>query len=159
MKSKNSKTHVVDFLFTIALFFVFAVSSVTVVLISSNSYRSIASQTEENHTTRTALSYLSQKIRQNDVGGSISLGKLGDTDALVMKQTVNNDTYTTYIYAHLGELKELFIKDGASASPHDGNAILKVSFFSMEQINPHLFRFIAVDEAGARCELLVGPRT
>ena len=55
-----------ELLFVFALFFVFAVCAVTLLLVSANSYERTVRLTEENYDTRTALAYLSQKIRQND---------------------------------------------------------------------------------------------
>lgn len=159
MKFQTKKNHIVDLLFAIALFFVFAASSVAVILISSNAYVSISRQTEENYTSRTALSYIAQKIRQNDINGGIRLGKLENTDALIMKQTYNNTDYTTYIYEYSGELRELFIKDGIDVALAEGKTVMKVHSFSMKALNPHLFCFTTVDKNGHTCELTVSSRT
>ncbi|MEF9916509.1 MAG: DUF4860 domain-containing protein [Lachnospiraceae bacterium] len=155
----SKKNHIVDLLFAIALFFVFSTSSVVVVLISSNAYISISKQTEENYSARTSLSYVAQKIRQNDINGGISLGEIQNTDALIMKQTYNQNNYTTYIYEYSGALRELFIKDGVEITLDEGKIVMEVQSFSMEMLNPHLFSFSTVDKNGHRCELTVGSRT
>ncbi|MEG0903799.1 MAG: DUF4860 domain-containing protein [Lachnospiraceae bacterium] len=159
MRTLSKKNHIVDLLFAIALFFVFSTSSVVVVLISSNAYISISKQTEENYSARTSLSYVAQKIRQNDINGGISLGEIQNTDALIMKQTYNQNNYTTYIYEYSGALRELFIKDGVEITLDEGKIVMEVQSFSMEMLNPHLFSFSTVDKNGHRCELTVGSRT
>lgn len=159
MKLKSRSSHVVDLLFTIALFFVFAVSSLSVILISSNAYRQIQKQTEANYSARTSLTYIAQKIRQNDVGGQISLGTIDGQDSLILKKDYEGTSYLTYIYEYKGELKELFIKDGVDFSASDGKSIMNVNGFTAEQLTDNLYRFVTTAPDGKEYELVVGTRT
>ena len=74
MKFRTSREHLCELLFIFALFFVFAVCAVTVLLVSASSYESTVRRTGENYDIRTTLTYLSQKIRQNDEYGAIHAG-------------------------------------------------------------------------------------
>ena len=159
MKLQTTRGHMSGFLFTLALFFVFAASSVTVLLISSGTYSKTAVQTEANYNMRTALTYIAQKIRQSDSGGSISIGKLENMDALLIRQTYDNSSYTTYIYVQEGTLKELFIKDGSSVSPESGQPLLELDALAMEETENGLFRFTATNTGGESFELLAAPRS
>lgn len=159
MKLKSRSSHMVDLLFTIALFFVFAVSSLSVILISSSAYRQIQKQTEANYSARTSLTYIAQKIRQSDVDGQVSLGTIDGQDALILRKDYEDASYLTYIYEYQGELKELFIKDGVDFSAADGKSIMDVTGFTIEQLSDHLYRFVTTDKDGKEYDLVAGAKT
>lgn len=117
MNFHSGKKHVIDLIFPIALFFVFAVSALVVILLAADSYRSSSNRSEERCQTRICLSYISEKIRQNDDGGNIFSGSPEDRDSLIIRQEIDGIGYTTYIYEYEGMLKELFIRDGVSFLP------------------------------------------
>ena len=80
--------HMVDFLFTIALFCAFAATSLIVVIIGANVYQGTVRGMNENYALRTSLSYVSQKVRQNDGAGEIHIGTLDGVPALVLEPTL-----------------------------------------------------------------------
>ena len=159
MRLQTKHKHMIDFLFPVALFFVFALSSLTVVLLAADIYQSTTEDSALNDTARTSLSYITEKIHQNDTKGMVSLGTFDGCDALVLQQTYNDENYYTYIYAYENELKELFIKDGANATASDGKVILQVKDFSIEQVNDRLFKFQCVDKDDRTASVIVGLRS
>ena len=80
------RKHMIDLLFPIALFFVFALSALTLVLFAARVYRSTTENSSLQYTSRTGLSYISEKIHQNDGNGAITLGSFDGCDALIMEQ-------------------------------------------------------------------------
>lgn len=156
MQLQTRKRHMIDVLFPIALFFVFTLSALMVMLLAARIYQSSVENSSRNDTARTALSYISEKMHQSDMNGSISLGFFDGCDAMILKQNYNGDTYTTYIYAHDGALKELFIKDGANADASNGKKILDIESFSMTQVNENLFRFDCIDKDEHSASIVVG---
>ena len=106
MRFRTKHKHMIDFLFPVALFFVFALSALTVILLAAKIYQSTTEHSSFNYTSRTCLSYIAEKIHQNDVGGTVSIGTFDGCDALVLEQAHGEDTYYTYIYVHENELKE-----------------------------------------------------
>lgn len=148
MRFRTKHKHMIDFLFPVALFFVFALSALTVILLAARIYQSTTEHSSFNYTSRTCLSYIAEKIHQNDVGGTASIGTFDGCDALVLGQAHGEDTYYTYIYVHENELKELFVKEGAEVKAADGKMVLKVTDFSMEQLSDDLLRFYCIDENG-----------
>jgi len=146
MRFRTKHKHMIDFLFPVALFFVFALSALTVILLAAKIYQSTTEHYSFNYTSRTCLSYIAEKIHQNDVGGTLSSGTFDGCDALVLEQAHGEDTYYTYIYVHENELKELFIKEGAEVTAADGKTVLKVEDFSMESLSDNLMQFHCVDE-------------
>ena len=83
------KGHVVDFLFTLALFCVFAASALMVVIIGANVYRQTVDRMNGNYDSRTSLTYLTEKIRQNDAADAVKISSVGESPALVLSQRVH----------------------------------------------------------------------
>lgn len=157
MKIKTQKRHVIDFIFPVALFFVFAVSSLIVVLLATRIYKSTTEDSQEQYTSRTALSYISEKVRQNDEAGNVSIGELDGADCLMLKS--QGSDYTTYIYEHDGALKELSVKEGVKPSPLAGELILEVENFQAESLSDSLFRFTIATEQNNTHSVVVGTKT
>ena len=71
----SRQEHIIDIIFTLALFCVLAASLLTVVILGANVYTTNAGEIQHNHEVRTSLGYVSGKIRQNDASDSVSVGK------------------------------------------------------------------------------------
>ena len=125
MRFRTKHRHMIDLLFPVALFFVFALSALTVLLIAARIYQSTTEHSSLHDTSRTSLSYISEKLHQSDEAGSVSLGTFDGCDALIIQQTHGEHTYYTYIYSYEGKLRELFVKAGVNASASSGMAILE----------------------------------
>ena len=126
------REHLIDVLFSLALFCVFAVSALAVVIMGADVYAGITENMDRNFTTRTSVAYLSEKIRQNDTSGGVSIGEMDGGTALVLEQSYDGVAYQTWIYLHDGSLMELFIRKGSAFSPENGNAIMELRAFSAE---------------------------
>ena len=113
-QKKQEKHFIVDILFVLALFGVFAVSALALVTIGADVYQHTVEDMSVNYESRTAVSYIMEKVRQNDTAGSISLTTLDDVPALCMLSQIEEDTYCTYLYLYDGHLKELFMREGSS---------------------------------------------
>lgn len=158
MRFRVKQRHMIDFLFPVALFFVFSLSALTVILLATRIYKSTTENSSLNYTSRTSLSYISEKIHQHD-SGTISLGTFDGCDAIVLGQEIDGTVYYTYIYSYRNELKEIFLKDGADTDASAGQTILKVQNFSIEQASDGLFAFECTDEAGQKAKAFVGVRS
>ena len=159
MRFRLKQRHMIDFLFPVALFFVFALSALTVILLATRIYQSTTENSSLNYTSKTSLSYISEKIHQHDTKDTVSIGTFDGCDALVFRQDTGDAAYFTYIYSYQGELKEIFLKDGAETNAAAGQTILKIQDFSMEQAADGLFAFRCTDEAGQTASAVVGIRS
>ena len=145
MNHKEEKRHVVDVLFVLALFCVFAISALMLVTIGANVYQKTVNNMDTNYSSRTAFSYVTEKIRQNDETQTISIGTLEGRPAIILTQEIDDRQFNTYLYEYEGYLTELF----TSADLNLGGDILKAGHqliplkdFVITEINPSLYRFI-----------------
>lgn len=159
MKFHTKRKHMIDIIFPIALFVVFALSALTVLLLAARIYRFTTENSALNYTARTGLSYISEKIHQNDVGGQVAIGELNGQEALVMLQEYDGTKYYTYIYVYDNELRELFIKEDAKTELNAGTSIMEIRDFSMEQQKEGLFRFTCTDQNDQTYSILVTVRS
>ena len=127
------KGHVVDFLFTLALFCVFAASALMVVVIGANVYRQTVRGMDSNYDSRTSLTYLPEKVRQNDAANAVTIRSVGDSPALVLSQQAGERTYETWIYVYDGYLREVFVAQGVQVKPTAGQPIKEQQSFLAEK--------------------------
>ena len=147
MDFKQKQRHIVDILFVLALFCIFALSALMLVLIGSNVYRKTVANMDDNYNTRTSLAYVTEKIHQFDETDAIEIGTLGDRDALILKTNTESSQYYTYIYMNDGYLKELFVSADSDLAPEAGQNILPIEDFQLNKINNKLYQFtISVDD-------------
>ncbi|MEM1483344.1 DUF4860 domain-containing protein [Oscillospiraceae bacterium PP1C4] len=156
--AEKSRGHMVDLLFTLALFCVFAVSSLLVVIIGANVYKGTVKSMSRNFNIRTSLSYVSEKVRQNDTAGAVYLDHLDGETALVLEQNYNGADYQTWIYHYDGSLMELFTQKGNEVSPSDGQPIMEIPNFTIERQGENLYQLSITDEEGKKVKLTVSPR-
>lgn len=159
MRFRMKRNHMIDFLFPVALFFVFALSALTLILLAARIYQSTTENSSLNYSSRTCLSYISEKIHQNDMDGKVTIGSFDGCDALIMEQNIGEDIYYTYIYANNKELKELFIKDGVTAKASAGRTILEIQNFSMKQLSNNLLEFTCTDKKNQTASTIIGIRS
>lgn len=144
MNHKTQEKHfIVDILFVLALFGVFAVSALALVTIGADVYQHTVEDMDVNYESRTAVSYIMEKVRQNDTTDSIFLTTLEDAPALCMLSEIDEDTYCTYLYYYEGHLKELFMRQGASLGGQllpAGTDILELADLDFSYADDNLIR-------------------
>ena len=162
MNTKQEKNHIVDVLFVLALFVVFTLSALVLVILGASVYKQTVSYMDENFTARTAYSYLTEKVRQNDLYDSISLGQLEGTEALVMTQEINGTTYATYLYLYEGNLRELFMRQGSDIGTNPlsaGQVILPLADWNLEMADEYLLHIALTLEDNSQKELFIALRS
>ena len=153
--------HMIDFIFPIALFFVFASTALVVLLLSANIYQSIVNHSESSFQTSTALSYITEKIRQNDAGASdnICLSEFDQQPALAISQTYGEKVYVTYIYESKGQLKEIFLQEGITAPADSGTTIMEIADLEMTQLATDLFQFTCTATDGSTASSIISTQS
>lgn len=142
--SNNRK---MDTVFVAALFVLFAITACLLILIGARQYRATAKAMNANYEVRTASSYLTEKVRQNDCSAGISIVDFAGGNALALTNDVNSN-YTTYIYYYDGYLRELFIGENAVYTPDSGQQIIACKSFDPELVRSGLIFASVTDTSG-----------
>ena len=154
---KKNYQHTIDFIFPIALFFVFCAASITALLFSANIYQNIVTNSASQFEQTTSLSYITTKIRQNDQEGAsrIYLDKFDGHEALAIEQTFSDTAFITYIYEADGELKEIFLQKGVEISAQSGTAIMEIENLDMETLAEGLLKFSTTASDGTADSVII----
>lgn len=160
MKSLKIQNHSIDLIFILGLFCLFALCSLTLVMTGAGVYKKTVSHMDANYSGRTALSYITEKIRQCDSQGAIAIGETGDHEtALLLKQNYSGAVYVTCIYVHNGNLCELFVPEGSALEAEQGEVIMSLQSLSMELTKNGLYHFTARDTKGILSDIYIHPRS
>lgn len=157
----RNRTFPLDLIFILSLFLLFTITAVTTVLTGMKIYRHTADDMKQNYETRTFSSYLTEKVRQNDVSDSISIfsaSASGEKDqimeALCLTNYVEEQTYNTYLYLYDGYLRELTVSsDVTELSGTAGQPILPARSFFVTADDADLLHISFVSESGLSEEL------
>ena len=149
--NRNDGRHIVDVLFVLALFGIFAASALMLVTLGANVYKKTVSHMDENYAERTAYAYITEKIRQNNTVGAISVEELEGTPALVFTQQLEDMEYCTYLYYYDGYLKELSLRKDMYAGSNllsAGQDIIPLASFSIIPVQDNLIKLRIYTEEG-----------
>ena len=140
LRLDNRRSTKIDSVFVIALFTMFAVTAFLLILIGAKQYRHTADTMNANYESRTISSYLTEKIRQNDNQGMITITDLEGTPALSLKTIENDVTYITYIYYYDNALREMVVSESSVFSLSSGQEIIKTASFEAELMQHDLLK-------------------
>lgn len=143
-----------EHLFSFLLFFVFLLCSAFTILIGSRVYENIHARDDIAFETTTALSYITNKVRQNDTAGAITLRNDGETEILVLTSVFDKQKYETWIYQMDGGLYELFTAADSGLDITAGQKIMDggpVSF----SIDDSSLLTVSLDETGQCAHILL----
>lgn len=130
---EQGKQHITDIIFVLSLFCVFAVLALFVVVLGADVYKGISGHMSENYNARTSVTYVTEKIRQNDYQGYVSIDEVGQESALVITQEIEDNVYETWIYVANGELKEIMVNQGDEVRVGDGQTIMSLKSMELER--------------------------
>ena len=96
MNIQYKTRHMVDILFVLALFAVFALSALLLVTFGSKIYQNTVTSMNDNYTLRNSYSYVTEKIRQSDTENALSIGSIKDESAIVITSEINQTFNETH---------------------------------------------------------------
>lgn len=140
MKEKSSR--MTDVLGLLCLT-VFALCVLLVLLTGADVYRKLADRSEDSYARRTALQYLTTRVRQAE---TVEVGELEGCQALILGETVDGETYTTWVYCYDGWLRQLYAVPGAKLPPRAGDALLEAEALSVKREDSLLTVTLGTDE-------------
>ena len=145
MRKKIKRIHLNDLL-PLVLFLLFGVCIITVLLLGARTYRGQIRRDREDFVQRTAVHYLTTRIRQNDdsetwkIGSFECLDEADEGDTLYFYKTIGNETYCTRIYCYNGQLYELFsLANDNSFAREDGEKLISVESIRFFKKNSGVF--------------------
>jgi hypothetical protein len=101
---------------------VFALCLLLVLLSGASCYRNLVDRGEESYGRRTAVQYLTTRVRQAQ---RVEIGDFEGCESLILEETVEDEYYTTKVYCYEGWLRELYTVPGAKLPPNAGTAVLE----------------------------------
>lgn len=131
----GKKSRLLEILPHFLLFFLFACCMFFVLLSGAKLYRNISDVMEEQFSVNTCVSYVTAKVRHYDCIDAVSVGKIGEADALLLKEEIGEETYLTYLYCADGNLMELFCSADMEVLPADGQAIMPLDELTLSMEN------------------------
>lgn len=149
--------HSVESLFSVLLFGFFVLFLLILLLFSSEAYRASVQGVEENNNLRTAMAYLTTKVRQHDGRDSLRIENFQGIQALAFQDIINDTEYTTYIYLDGEDLKELFTASPDRVSPSLGTVIASLKTFDLEEKEYGLWQISLTDTQDNHGSLLLHP--
>jgi predicted lactoylglutathione lyase len=145
---ESGKHHLLDIIFVLSLFCLFAILALFVVVLGANVYKSISVSMTQNYNSRTSMSYLTEKVRQADMADNISAGEVAGADALVLRQDIGGSMYETWIYVSDGELYEVLVGEGTQVNAGSGQAIMELENLTVEEEAANLLLVSVTDTDG-----------
>lgn len=147
-RGRESSGHMVGGLFTFALFGVFILLSLLIVVIGVDGYRGVVETGDSVAELRTSLGYVVGKLRSNAASDGVRFERADGVEALVLSETYEAYFIDTYIYFYGGALYELSKFTGSEFDPEDGIRLAEVAGFEMAPEGDRLVRLTATTADG-----------
>ena len=143
--SRNS----INFLFSMLLFLVFILCCIFTILIGSRVYTNIRTRNNDSFYSDTALSYLSNKVRQADRSDGISVEEENGQSILLLRSETDGIVYETRIYEKDGLLLELFAEKGSGLPLDAGTPVMECKnvSFDLSEADQSLLLTISLTQA------------
>lgn len=155
VKSDNHSNRNTKQLFPALLFFVFLLCTIFTILIGSRVYENIRARNQKSFQTDTALTYISNKVRQGDLADSVSLREEDGRQVLILTAVYNETEFETWIYQMDGALWELFTQKNSGLDVYAGQMIMEcdpISFSIVEKGNGSSLLCISMKSMGTSRE-------
>ncbi len=157
---KKKDKHVIDSVFVICLMLLFVLCALSVIAIGASIYQKNVSAMASNNSHRIASAYITEKVRQSDINGTVRVKELFGESVLAMSKEVNGELYTTYIYDYDGQLMELMARDSLEVVyPQSGQKIMDIKSLEIEEVSDRMFSIEIVLEDGTEDFLYITKRS
>lgn len=125
-KNKDTKGQGVQLLFTMLLFMSLLTCALFSVVFGADVYKNINYRMDRNFNSITALSYVSNKVKQNDVAGYVTVDKVDGISVLKLAEYYDGNKYETMIYCKDGHLMEVFAGADSDIGLDDGLEVMEL---------------------------------
>ena len=104
-------------------------------MLGVKTHTAMKTSADEAYYSRTALSYITEKLRHVDASGCAEIGTFSGESALILHESYDNTDYTTTIYLRDGKICELFCEAGLDLSPEAGSPVIEAKALSFKAEN------------------------
>lgn len=115
------------------VFAVFMVSVLFVLLTGADVVQDLTDRDQQSYRQRTAVQYVTMRVRQADQEGMVEVRRVEDRDVLVLAEMIEGYRYETLVYCADGYLWEMFTEAGLDLSLEFGEKILPAEGFFAEK--------------------------
>ena len=145
---KETSGSMISGLFTFALFGVFVLLSLLIVVIGVNGYRNVVDKSESLGEVRTSLGYVLGKLRSDAATDGVEVKHQAGIDTLVLTENYRGDILETLIFHRDGALYELSQYGGYEFDPENAWRLTEVASFDIAQAGDNLLRLTATGADG-----------
>ncbi len=158
MNRKNG-SHSIDFVFVLSLFCVFAACVLLSLMLGTKIYTAMSADAAQSHYRRTAVSYITEKLRHCDTADAAQVSELQGEPALILTETYGDVEYETTIYVWDGWLRELFCQKGLEFDGSAGSKIIEANSVEFSLLGDNLIQIRYTDPQGNQSSGLVSLRS
>lgn len=156
----RQKKHSIDSLFSFLLLLIFCLFTLMLSGMGSTIYRNGTAYLNENYSSRTAVAYVAEKVRQHDGAGDVFLASVNTAEeelpALALRDTIEGNDFLTYVYFYDNALCELMVQEARTPEAAMGSRIVELSALTIEPVpGMDLLSVTAVGEEGNTLSELV----
>ncbi len=128
---KQSKGHIIDFVFVLSLFLVLTVCGLLLVFMGSNVYKKTAEDYDNSFSERTTMAFLAKQVRQNKSLNAIKVGNVEGEKALVIREENEFGIFDKYIYCYDKKLCEIYAKESFIPVLSAGKSLVDIENFDV----------------------------
>lgn len=154
MKFGKRDKSIVDALFLLALFGVFLICALFIVLFGAKIYKNTVAASAESFTMRTGYTYITEKIRQHDNENGVVIEDTDNGSVIRLGETVDDKVYYTFLYCDEGYLKE-YTGSNDTFDKALGAKIMEIKSLESIKVSDSLYFFRLTDVDDNPIEFLV----
>ena len=142
MERKGRQKSAVDILVILAVFCVFTITALFVVLLGAKIYRNNVDNMTQTYNARTSCLYITERIRSS--AGKVELiDEANTSNTIICLNNIHETaTYNTYIFVKEDALYEYSSKTGEEFNPQYGQYIMDIKEMHVEYANDTLLHII-----------------
>lgn len=157
---REAPPHMIGELFTFALFGMFLLLSLLIVVIGADGYRGVVDSSDSVGEVRTTLGYVAGKVRSEASMDGVTLEERDGVPVLVLTEYYEGAPYETIIYHQDGALYEVYMSANDMAFTADsGERLTEVAEFQAEWADENLLALTATASDGRTQTLHLALRT
>lgn len=145
----EGQSHMIGELFTFALFAMFLLLSLLIVVIGVDVYRGVVDAGESVGVVRTSLGYVAGKVRSDSAMHGVRVEEQDGLTLLVLTEVIDDTPYETYIYHQEGALYECYINaDATEFDSEFGDRLTEIDSFNAVMESENLLALTATASDG-----------